>query len=355
MKRPVLIRISPLWSRCPLWCILWVLCTTSCERRELTYYNEAEITLTADWSKADMQEEKDYGATAIFYPQDGGAPQVLLMGNRTHATLRLPQGTYDVILFNRSFGDFSSVAFRGQDRFETLEAYAKKVETRSDTRVIVSSPEKLATAVIRGFRVTEGMLGNYAPEAARGNSRGEAGGKGDGNGGSAGCSPEECTLHLDPLPLTREVLATLNVKGLQNLRKAQCILSEVPLSVFLADGSTGRTAGKQEFTAGDPVFNEGSQTEGTLTGKLNVFGIDEAGTHTIEFNALLVDGKTEVKQELSGVTVREDGTGSEALNLYIEAEAPEPLPDVKPEGGSDSGFEADVDEWGKEESTDLPV
>lgn len=59
MKNTVLFLLLPLWL-------------ASCERRELTFYTEAEITVTADWSRADQQEESQYGATLIFYPQDGG-------------------------------------------------------------------------------------------------------------------------------------------------------------------------------------------------------------------------------------------------------------------------------------------
>ena len=42
------------------------------------------------------------------------------------------------------------------------------------------------------------------------------------------------------------------------------------------------------------------------------------------------------------------------IMLYIDASAPEVFPDVKPEGGSDSGFDVDVDEW-EDEEVDIPV
>lgn len=71
----------------------------SCERRELTYYMEAEITVTADWSRAGVPEEKDDGATLVIFPQDGSEPRVILTGERERTTVRLPRGTYDAILF----------------------------------------------------------------------------------------------------------------------------------------------------------------------------------------------------------------------------------------------------------------
>ena len=39
---------------------------------------------------------------------------------------------------------------------------------------------------------------------------------------------------------------------------------------------------------------------------------------------------------------------------FIDASVPETFPDVKPEGGSDSGFDVDVDEW-EDEEVDVPV
>ena len=112
-------------------------------------------------------EEENYGSTILFYPRDGGTPHIFQMGERTGETVRLPMGTYDAIIFNRSFNDFSNIAFRG-DSYETLEAYARKVETRVDevtrveTRTIISSPDELAVATLEGFIVTEDMLGNYS-------------------------------------------------------------------------------------------------------------------------------------------------------------------------------------------------
>lgn len=56
---------------CPYFCLYaWCLC--SCDRRDLTYSDEAEITITADWSKTGLSKlEGQYGATAVFYPIGG--------------------------------------------------------------------------------------------------------------------------------------------------------------------------------------------------------------------------------------------------------------------------------------------
>ena len=107
----------------------------SCNRRELTYYEVVGVTLMADWSQAGLEGEDTYGATAVFYPQNGGVPQTVLMGNRTHAITRLPKGHYNVILFNRSFSDFGGRLLSEERMLSyTFEAYAKQIENRSAKR-----------------------------------------------------------------------------------------------------------------------------------------------------------------------------------------------------------------------------
>lgn len=330
----------PLLSLRSLCLCVSVFVLSACDRRELTYYETAQITLTADWSLSGLEDEESYGATAVFYPQAAGKPKIVLMGDRTRATAQLPKGHYDVILFNRSFEDFSAIGFRGTESFVTLEAYAKKVESRTESQTIVSSPEKLAVAVVRDFEVTESMLGNnYAPSASR----------------KREISTGECCLSFTPCELTRTIKVKINVDGLNNLKEAVCHLSGVPVSVFLADGRLGNQEVTQEFPVGNPLFEENSYTKGILTGEINVFGFDEGTEHGIEMNFLLADGETEISQTSDEVHISSETDETGTIVVHIEVSTPEPLPDVKPEGGSDSGFDVDVDPWGNEEHAEIPL
>ena len=184
------------------------------------------------------------------------------------------------------------------------------------------------------------MLGNYAPASAR---------------SVAACPQGACNLHLVPQPLTRKVKVKLNIKGLHNVRQANCTLGGIPLSVYLCDGRPGDMAGRHEFTVGNPVFNDGSLTEGTLTGLLNIFGIDTEVPHDVVLQTLLVDGQTVVEQELTDVNVRKEAEDDGTFVLHVEASTPEILPNVKPEGSGDSGFDANVDGWGDEKTEEIPI
>lgn len=339
-----LLKMNDKKLRTALWLCV-ILFTTSCERRPLTYYMESEVGITVDWSKANLESESGDGATAVFYPKDGGEPKVALMGDRTKGTVRLRAGRYDAIVFNRTFDDFSGVAFRGTDGYKTLEAYTVEVETRVDTRtgettrVIVNSPEKLAAATLEDFEVTEDMLGNYDTNAA---SR-----------GNAPHAPAKPGLRFEPRELTRTVRVEVNVKGLNNVRKADCTLDGVPVSIFLAGGRTTESAATQEFALSSPVFEPGSVTDGTLSGTLNVFGFDKDAPHRLTLTAYLVDGKTKVHQDLTDIHISEKQDSPGLVTIYIEADTSEAIPDVKPEGGSGSGFDAEVSDWGEEQNSDI--
>lgn len=303
-------------------CVICGALFAACERRELTYPHETEITITADWSKAGLSEhEAQYGATAVFYPAEGGAPVTVLMGDRDRKTARLKKGRYHVVLFNRSFDDFGSIAFRGMEGHHTLEAYAKNAQNRGvdSGKVATDSPDELAAACVENFEV-------------------------DG---------KSCRLDFTPRKLTREITATINIKGLNNIRTATCTLGGVSESVFVASGMPSERTMMQHFELGNPVYLPGSQTEGTLSATFSVFGFDESLTHDVQFKALLVDGKTEFSEELKDmkVNVKEDGEG--LVHITIEVACKETVPSVRPEGSS--GMDADVDGWDEEENKDIDI
>lgn len=327
----------------------------SCERRELTYYEVSEISVHADWSGSGLdEEESNYGATIVFYSRGGGEPKVFLLGDRSGSVIRLPEGVYDAVLFNRSFNDFSNIAFRGNNGYATLEAYARKIETRRDdetrteTRTIASSPDGIASAIIEGFTVTEDMLGNYS-QTGYGRVKPVVAAEGEEETGG-----DRFTIRLAPRKLTREVKAVLHVKGLNNIRSATCRIDGVAESVFLATGKASATTVTQEFTPTNLEFTPGSPFDGTLTGTFQVFGFDMEGEHHLYIDALLVDGKTHFIEDYEKVKVTEMDNGEGVLILQVEVNTSK-IPDVKPEGGSGSGFDVDVDGWGNNINTEIPI
>lgn len=318
-------------------CILVIF--SACDRRELTYSNEAEITVTADWSKAGLSEQEGrYGATAVFYPTDGNAPITVLMGDRNRKTVRLKEGRYSVVVFNRSFDDFGSIAFRGTDACHTLEAYSKNAQGKGTDsgKVATDSPDELAADCVEGFEVTPGMLGNYGPSATRNTE-----------------DPSPCRLCFTPRKLTGEITATIYIKGMNNIRTATCTLGGVAESVFLASGRPSERTMTQRFTLDTKTYLPGSRTDGTMSATFSVFGFDESVLHEVHFEAMLVDGKTEFVEELDDIKVNVSETDEGAIRITIDVTCGETVPTVRPEGSS--GMDADVEGWDKEDDKEIDI
>lgn len=317
----------------------------ACDRRELTYYSEAEIEITADWTRAGLNEkEQQYGATALFYPTDGGSPVVALMGDRTHKTVHLKKGCYNVILFNRSFDDFDNIAFRGERNYHTLEAYAKNIETRNNSssgKVITDSPDELAACCIEGFEVTSAMLGNYNTASTAPGKRNAA----DRENGKR--------LYMAPQKLTRKITTKIHIKGMNNIHHATCTLGGVSESIFLYSGKLSENMVTQEFELSTPIKDPDSETNGTLSATFSVFGFSDDIPHELHLEALLVDGKTLFTESFKDVQIRQEQEGDGTMSIVIDTACENPVPDVKEEGGS--GFDAEVDNWGKEENSDIDI
>lgn len=337
---------------------------TSCDRRDITYYMESEINVIADWNNSGLDdEEAAHGATTLFYrAEDGTHHKTLPMNMRDWEDVRLPEGCYHAVIFNRSVTGFSSITFRG-DTYETLEACARQVETRTDpetrtiTRVIVSTPEDLAVDVSEGFTVTETMLGNYSTEEYL-NQKREAmklviDSRAAGHTRAEETDPDRYRVNFIPHILTQRIRVKAVVKGVNNIRSAVGLLDGVSEGVRLSTGLPTSGTVTQQFTMDDITYDEGSPFNGTLSGIFNAFGFDSEQSHTLTLKILLVDNKTVVEQTFN-VFARNETDEDGTLTFYIEI-VTDRLPDVKPEGDPDSGFDATVDEWGDPIDSEVPM
>ena len=102
------------------------------------------------------------------------------------------------------------------------------------------------------------------------------------------------------------------------------------------------------------MFDENSSRNGTLAGTFNVFGIDLSQSHQLHIEAQLIDGKTFFTGDYDNVQVTEKDNGEGIVTIYVEATT-DRIPDVEPDGTSGSGFDVDVDGWGNEVDTDVPL
>ena len=147
---------------------------------------------------------------------------------------------------------------------------------------------------------------------------------------------------------------TLHIKGLNNVRSASATIDGVSASVFLASGETSRETVTQHFDLGNKTFYPDSPFDGTMDATFNSFNFNEDELHAVSVEAGLVDGKTKYKESFDKVDIDKETDEEGRIVFSIEIET-RPIPDVKPEGGSDSGFDADVGDWGDEVNSDIII
>lgn len=347
----ILIKIKHLLFASGNMLLLWVFYNftffmlVACSHREQVYSLETEIMISADWSRSGLNEkEQDYGATTVFYPTDGSSPIMVLMGDRTYKTVYLKEGRYDVVLFNRSFDDFGNLGFRGEDAYRTLEAHATNVVTKdvpSTEIIIMDSPDELAADCMESFEVTPGMSGNYSSGMTNWGGK-----KIDG-------SKNGCQLCFLPQKLTQKITVKIRIKGMNNIRNATCKLDGIAESVFLASGQISEKTVAQEFCLGNPVYNSGSATDGTLSASISVFGFDTEISHNLHLRAELVDGKTTFEESFDDLKISQLEEGGGRMSIFIDMTCEKKVPNVKVEGSS--GFDANVDDWEDEVNSDIDI
>lgn len=127
---------------------LWILLGSlpAC-KKEFTEPVMSRVQLTFDWGKLPPEAQIGENMGIRFYAEDG---QVYDMdGDTTSFNGSLPVGTYQVLLRNKPT---PGIGFRGEERFETAEAYVSPV---SRSAGLVGQPDWLFSAALARCEVTE--------------------------------------------------------------------------------------------------------------------------------------------------------------------------------------------------------
>lgn len=145
------------WTLVCAWFAVLATGLTSCERRpleeaDLITGDYAKILLLTDWR--DLSEIPT-GMTAMFFPENGGQPTVIMSNNITRNEVRLKRGRYKLLLFNQSIYEFGSMNFTGMDSLNTACANLTQLSGNSTTtaadyswyRQTVSTSDSVSYAV----------------------------------------------------------------------------------------------------------------------------------------------------------------------------------------------------------------
>lgn len=341
--------MKPIYKYCLL--LLGVVWSAySCYRRPLEEEYKATIPIGADWTKAELTPQN---VTVLFYNQNTGnlvlEHQFEHNDQRIQSHVDLPVGIYTVVLFNEIREQVSGVGIRGYENFETLEAYAKpnpNAITRGADGPIVHEPGILATVIVTDFEVTSDMVAYTRYSATRPPDE-------------VLVPPVETLVDLIPERKVCQLQAFVHVDGINNAR--------MPVLAYIHNMAEGYSFRKDQnitlpvshqFTLDNRVYDVGSTQNGTITATINTFGVlgerntvnDQPEDKPIVFDMyfMLVDQERTIVNRTFDVTpaigFSPENNGSITLDLGIGIE--QPLPEVIPGGTEDSGFGADLVDWG---------
>ena len=321
----------------------------SCNHHELCYSHPhtAKVRVNVDWSE--FVEEDPTGMTVMVYPADGGKPYTVLTHTLDGASFNLPEGVYHTLAFNQSVSEFGSLEFRQMEKYDKAEVVSatqdsRWYEGRADGGRVVTQPEWIGSHREEGVMVTRQMVQAMRQEGKY----------------RSGEGAEYVLSNLVPQNMVYTVHARVYIEGIYNLRSARAALDGMAEGYRFAMARPSHVSATYLMEEWEMTVDKSDPTRGYIDTYLYCFGLPDGHQGTADENqftlsVLLVDNKTVLNFPFMVGDKFEQGDTSVRLSLNLELELAEPLPDVKPEGGSGSGFDATVEDWGEEIEHDIQM
>ena len=305
---------------------------------------KSRIQLNVDWSGCGKTVPT--GMTVLCHHCETGERVRTIDNNIDYVTPHLTPGRHWATVFNLTEGEFNYIGFRGLDAVETAEAYAPKsagskwyVSRAGGDAYVAGQPEWLAVDTIMTDHVTAAT-----------------------DGGTKVIG----TLYPENIVYTLHV--TIHIENIGNLRSARAAISGLASGRKMASDRPNDNAvtvthlieasdWSRSRTSSDPDV-------GMVKADMRCFGLPgnhlgSADENTLEFQAMLADGKTVLKYEipvghLIAEGERPPGRRGDNLDLYLDLKLDPPLPPLPPGSSGDWGFDAWIEDWDKED-VDIPI
>ncbi len=331
-----------------------------CKRRPLTYdtpIDYAELIIEIDWSVAFEPEDKPTGVSVWLYPQDGSEPIKSYSANVDRHTVTAKVGYYDIVVFNLTPYELSStIGFRGEDKFSTLEVYSQHITTTREPTasrgVLTQQPQDFAPGLYRDLEVTKAMVEDTRLAKA--------------NGASKASSTR--IIKVTPKLANHRHAVRVEIEGFKNLSKNGVYgeLSGLAEGYFIGSEKANSVNARQKLMAWDQIDHGGTKSEGEAFVEYVTWGLVGDGTKNdysywtglLELLMMLVDDTTrEFNIQLNSSNIKENSSSTQTnIELVIEIgfggeNPPIVLPDVEPTGG-ETGFLPEVNPW---DEVDVPV
>ena len=336
---------------------------TSCQHKELCYYHPhtAPVRVNVDWSLFTM--EKPTGMTAYAYPIGYEDLEIsrFITHNLSSITLDLEVGTFNTIIFNQSESEYGSIEFSNLEDYHSAQVRVVSVKsnwysTKAPETKVGSEPEWLAIGRAEDIEVTKEMveraeaeyLATFKDQMARANGQ-----------------TINDVATITPISVIKHVEFKVYGQGLYNLRSVRAAVEGMAEGCLLSTGETSANQVTHTMEDWKVITEENDPASGDIITTLSTFGIPEghggkAEENKFTISLLLVDNETVVTYDyyIGDILAQfkdMDGLDGKIQKVVVDLELPERLPDVQPMGGSGGGFDADVDDWGDEIVTNIPI
>ena len=335
--------------------LLIVLIATSCENKELCYNHphHTPVRVDVDWSMFEPYE-KPTGMTVSFFSKTSSNTFTRHTNTTTHAIVELPVDSFLVLAFNQSPTEFGAFRFTDMDNKELaaariVENISRWYVARGNNEVVALEPEWLGVGNCSNIEVTQKMLDDYIESILVGSVL-------------LGSKLEPITT-VTPRNVIHTLSVDIHIEGYHNLRSARASLTGMSEGYLLTHGKRMNSTVTHLFEDWDATRDHNDATKGLIHSDITCFGLPDNHSKQPDDNrfileALLVDNKTIVTFEfavgdmfIQQEYVSKDNDQHLHLKLILTHDIngnPVVLPDVEPEGGSSSGFDATVEGWGED-------
>lgn len=325
----------------------------SCKRDHLYYAssNTATVLLDLDWSKSGVNPN---GVSVFAFNEADGSlyrrfPPVSV---KQDCYIKLPEGDYTLVVINDTPEEFGGrIEFSGEEKLNTFIAKGVKDEVRSKkleehlqskatgAEYCIVEPDSLAVSVLRGVHISPEQIDYYYDIPGS-----------DINAESA------VEIPVQPKPVISSVSIKAHVTGLKYARGTTVsFLRGVAEGYCFDSQENSQESVAQSFILNNRKFDEGSDSDGTITAEFLSFGLlgdgNTGSRYYLDINFVLINGEahplTFDVTDLISVDV------SLSLQLSLKMDLEIVLPEVVGEEG-DGGFSTDVVEW-DDEIVDIPM
>ncbi len=346
----------------------------SCERRELTYDYQPTVAIVVNTDWSDMSTTPS-GMSVYCYPEDGSDPIVVITNNISYATVDLPMGVYKILVFNQIPSDFGTLSFDGLDSYETAAIYSVPSSSTSSISKTgaetVRDPEEVAAATYLDLEVTEDAI-NESIYARTLSTKAE--------------DLIYKNIYVTPKVVIKTTRVKIRISGIYNFYSADAQLYGMATGYNFSQEKSHTDMVTHSLQSWTSTTYEEDYREGEISINFTCFGLPGQTASSvvadyadwegvIDVDILLVDQSTIISESIplndkitatstddtkadvdteTTMDVSVDIDISTGYGLDDDDDAVE-LPDVEPVGGSSSGFDATVDDWGTSEDFDVPV